>query len=272
MGGLGHAASYGEWEVVTVTPQTGITAAVFPWRFLEADIIISGKQELTNSGPEEMFDLLKAKVYQAEKTLSKSLNTQLYADGTGNSGKDFMGLAGLIGTTGTVGGIDNADSLNDWWKSIVTDYTAVADIDLRAAFVKNMHLASDGGDEVPDVIITDVTTYEAFESQLVPNVRFTDTKSVDAGFTNLKVHGTVVYWDLACPAQTAYGINTDFLDLVGHKDRWFKHTKFTEGLDAPSGGNGTWMDARMSLVLCMGNLTTNWRGGHFKMTTIADPA
>lgn len=272
MGDDGHAASYGEFEVVTITPQTGITSAEYAWKFLEADVIISGKQELTNMGSEEVFDLLEAKVFQAEKTLSKNLNTMLYSDGTGNSGKDFGGLALYVDSTGTVGGIDSSDSDNAWWRSTETDYTAVADIDLRAAFTHNIHLASDGGTDKTDAIITDLTTYEAFESQLVPSVRYSEKNSVNAGFSNLLVQDTPVYWDNACPAQTAFGLNTDYIELVGHKDRWFKHTKFTEGLDAPSGGNGTWMDARMALILCMGNLTMNNRSRQFKMTTIADPA
>ena len=52
--------------------------------------------------------------------MKSKLNKMLYADGTGNSGKDFLGLAALIGAGGTyVGGIDATDAANVYWRSVV---------------------------------------------------------------------------------------------------------------------------------------------------------
>src|SRR5688500_16975860 len=75
LGAGGQAASYGEWDALTLTPQTGITAAVFPWRQAYASIVISGLQEFQNSGKFAMVKLLKAKTMQASKTLSLKLET-----------------------------------------------------------------------------------------------------------------------------------------------------------------------------------------------------
>ena len=117
----GQAGSYGEWDAIQIVPQEGISAAVYPWRQLFATIAISGLEEAQNNGEEAVINLLRAKVMQAEETQKSKLNKMLYADGTGNSGKDFLGLAALIGAGGTsIGGIDATDPLNIWWRSIVT--------------------------------------------------------------------------------------------------------------------------------------------------------
>jgi len=39
-----------------------------------------------------------------------------FGDGTGNSGKNWNGLANIVDNTGSVGGID-ATSTNTWWRS-----------------------------------------------------------------------------------------------------------------------------------------------------------
>lgn len=268
----GSAGSYGEWDAITITPQTGISAAEFPWKQLYATIAISGLEEAKNNGPEQVLDLLDAKVMQAEETLKEKLNVMLYADGTGNSSKDMDGLAKLVGSGGTnVGGIDATDSANSWWRSTVVDKTAVADVDLRAAFVNAMHTSGKGNDTT-DGIFTDQLTFEAFESQLVPQARFTNGKAVDAGFQNLLVHSTPVYWDFDCPAQTAFGLNSKYIRLRGHKDRWFKQSPFSDGMSAANGGVATTVDARYSVISTFGNLTLKNRKRQFKITNIADPA
>ena len=97
----GQAGSYGEWDAIQIVPQEGISAAEYPWRQLFATIAISGLEEAQNNGEEAVINLLDAKVMQAEETMKTKLNRMLYADGTGNSGKDFLGLALLVGATGT---------------------------------------------------------------------------------------------------------------------------------------------------------------------------
>ena len=90
----GQSGSYGEWDAIQIVPQEGISAAVYPWRQLFATIAISGLEEAQNNGEEMVINLLRAKVMQAEETQKSKLNKMLYADGTGNSGKDFLGPGG----------------------------------------------------------------------------------------------------------------------------------------------------------------------------------
>jgi hypothetical protein len=270
----GSAGSYGEWDAITIAPQDGLTAAEFAWKQLQAGIAISGLEEAQNSGDEAVINLLEAKVMQAEETLKESLNVMLFGDGTGNSSKDFGGLALLVndesGSLDTVGGINCATAGNEYWRSTVLDKTAVvlANVDTQAWFTNATNSSSKGND-VTDGIFTSQLVFELHEASLLPQARFVNKTAVDAGFTNLLHKGCPIYWDFEAPAGTAFGLNSKYIKLVGHKDRWFKQSPFSQGLSSATGGNGTVVDARYALITTYGNLTVSNRKRQWKIHNIA---
>jgi hypothetical protein len=107
--------SYSGYETLSLTPQEGISAAEFEWKQYAASIAISGIEEAKNNGEQEIINLLEAKIMQAEESMRESFNQMFFADGTGNSSKDWNGLGNLVESGNTVGGIDS--STYSWWKS-----------------------------------------------------------------------------------------------------------------------------------------------------------
>jgi hypothetical protein len=264
----GQTGSYGEWDAIQIVPQEGMTAAQYDWKQLFATIAISGLEEAQNSGEEAVINLLDAKVMQAEETMKANLNRMLYADGTGNSGKDWNGLANLISATTVVGGIDPGGAGNTWWKSLVAAMpSTVKAAGLSAYLGSQFNTVSDGNDMV-DGIFAAQNSYEAYEAGLTPNVRYQDTKSANAGFSNLLLKQCPMYWDRDCPAGIVYGLNSKYIEIVGHTDRWFKQSPFSDGLSAAAGGNATTLDARYSIITSYGNLTIRNRARHFKSTAV----
>jgi hypothetical protein len=263
----GQAGSYGEWDAIQIVPQEGISAAEYPWRQLFGTIAISGLEEAQNNGEEQVINLLRAKVMQAEETMKSKLNKMLYADGTGNSGKDFLGLNALIKATGIVGNIDPTG--NAWWASVAMSGTTplMPKGGLRALLGTAYNSASNGNDVI-DGVFTNQHDYETYEAELTPNIRYQDVKSANAGFTSLMFKQAPIYWDRDCPAGTAYGLNSKYITLVGHSQRWFKQSPFSDGLSAAAGGNATTVDARYSIITSYGNLTVNNRARHFVVTGI----
>jgi hypothetical protein len=85
-------ASYSGYDTISLTAQTGITAAEYDWKQYAASIAISGIEEAKNNGEQEIINLLEAKIMQAEESMREGFNTMFFADGTGNSGKDWNGL------------------------------------------------------------------------------------------------------------------------------------------------------------------------------------
>ena len=264
----GQAGSYGEWDAIQIVPQEGISAAEYPWRQLFATIAISGLEEAQNNGEEAVINLLRAKVMQAEETLKAKLNKMLYSDGTGNSGKDFLGLKALLVPAGTaVGGIDGTVAGNEFWRSATATWTAGTSKVLGV--VGTAYNNASNGNDVIDGIFTGQAVYEMYEAELTPNVRYQDVKSANAGFTSLMLKQAPIYWDRDCDAGAVYGLNSKYIALVGHSQRWFKQSPFSDGLAAEAGGNATTVDARYSLITTYGNLTVSNRAAHFVVTGVA---
>lgn len=276
----GQAGSYGEWEQLSITPQDGITAAEFDWKSLYATIAISGLEEAKNNGEEQVISLLEAKTMQAEQTLKNKISTMLFATSLA-AGTDWNGLGILIGDhttpTTTVGGIDCTAVGNEYWRSVVRDktLTAFADVDIRAFVAEAANSASDSGTDRIDAVFTSQDVFELYESQLTPQVRYSDTKSANAGFQNLMVQGVPMYWDFDCPAGTIYGVNSKYIGFAGHTARWFKQSAFTDGLSGntssahASSGAAATVDARYSVITAYGNMTVRNRKRHFKIHNVA---
>ena len=105
----------------TLTAQTGISAAEYDWGQYAATVTISGIEEAKNNGEAQIIDLLEGKIFQTQETVIENMNTMFWADGTGNSNKDWNGLDLIVGKPNTsLGGIDPTGSGNSFWKSTET--------------------------------------------------------------------------------------------------------------------------------------------------------
>lgn len=235
-------ASYSGYDTIGLTAQTGITAAEFEWKQYAASIAISGIEEAKNNGDSAILNLLEAKVMQAEESLREGFNTMFFGDGTGNSGKDWNGLGNLVEASGTVGGINRATGGNEYWRSY-EENTAGA---LTLAQMNTAYNSVSVGNDHPDMVLTTQTLYEKYESLLQPQLRYTDTKTADAGFQNLLFKAAPVVFDTGCTAGVMYFLNSKYLTLVGHSGKWFSQTEFVRPEN---------LDARYALIMCYGNLT-----------------
>ena len=233
-------ASYSGFDSLSLTPQQGISAAEYEWKQYAASITISGIEEAKNNGEQEIINLLEAKIMQAEESMREGFNQMFFGSGTGNSGKDWNGLGNLVEASGTVGGIDR--STETWWRSY-EENTATA---LTLAQMATAYNTVSVGNDHPDMILTTQTLFEKYEALLVPNLRFTDTRTADAGFQNLLYKAAPVVYDVHCTSGVMYFLNSKYLTLVGHTNKWFAQTSFVSPED---------VDAKYALILCYGNLT-----------------
>jgi hypothetical protein len=197
-------ASYSGYDSLALTPQEGISAAEYDWKQYAASIAISGIEEAKNNGEQEIINLLEAKIMQAEESMRESFNQMFFADGTGNSGKDWNGLGNLVETGNTVGGINSATSGNEFWRSY-EENTATA---LTLAQMSTAYNSVSVGNDHPDTLLTTQTLFEKYEALLQPNLRYTDTKTADAGFQNLLFKAAPVMYDVHCTAGVFYFLNT----------------------------------------------------------------
>lgn len=243
-------ATYSGYDAIDLTPQEGISAAEYDWKQMAASIAISGIEEAKNRGTEAIIKLLNAKIMQAEMSLKTTLNEQLF--GSAAAASDFNGLGNIVGTqNNTVGGIDS--TTNTWWNP--TQGTTMG-ATLSLINMADVYNRASKGSDVPDLIITNHSLFEKYESLLTNNVRYQDVAKANAGFTNLMFKQTPVVFDLelATDATDApmYFLNTKYLKLTGLNGYWFKTTDFMNGTVAG-------VDARYALVLAYGQLTCSNR-------------
>ena len=246
-------ASYSGYDTISLAAQSGITAAEYEWKQYAASIAISGIEEAKNNGEQEIINLLEAKIMQAEESMREGFNTMFFADGTGNSGKDWNGLGNIVESGNSVGGINSATAGNEYWRSY-EENTAGA---LTLAQMATAYNSVSVGNDHPDVLLTTQTLFEKYEALLQPNLRYTDTKTADAGFQNLLFKAAPVMYDVHCTAGVFYFLNTKYLTLVGHSGKWFAQTDFVRPEN---------LDARYALIMCYGNLTCRNRAKQGKLT------
>ncbi|CAB4139904.1 hypothetical protein UFOVP355_59 [uncultured Caudovirales phage] len=245
--------SYSGYDSIALTAQGGITAAEYDWKQYAASIAISGIEEAKNNGEQEIINLLEAKIMQAEESMREGFNRMFYADGTGNSGKDWNGLGNIVEASGTVGGINRATSGNEYWRSY-EENTATA---LTLAQLATGYNSVSVGNDHPDMVLTTQTLFEKYEALLQPQLRYTDTRTADAGFQNLLFKAAPVVYDEHCTAGVVYFLNSKYLTLVGHSAKWFAQTEFVRPED---------LDARYALIMCYGNLTCRNAAKQGKLT------
>ena len=247
------AGSYSGTDTIATTAQTGISAAEYDWGQYAATVTINGMEEAKNNGEAQIIDLLEGKIFQTQETIIENMNTMFHADGSGNSNKDWEGIAALVDSAGTVGNIDPTGAGNGFWAS---SETAVGGALTTAAMATMYNNVSVGNDQ-PTIILTTQTLYEKYETLLTSNIRYTDTDMADAGFQNLMFKGAPVTFDGANASGVVYFLYTKYLQLVRHSDVWFKPTPFVRPTN---------QDAVFSQILCYGNLTCSNRARNGKLS------
>lgn len=240
------AASYALYDTILTTPQEGLTAAEYPWAQFAVSIAIAGLEEAENTGPAQVIDLLTAKIKQAEMSAIEAFDVMFFSDGTGNSSKDFLGLKALVGATGTVGGILSTGAGNSWWQSAV-DSTSEA---LTLAKLSHVYNLATVGNDHPNGAFTTQTLFEKYESLLQPQLRFSDSKTADAGFENLLYKTIPVQWDVYCDAGYFYLLNSKYLTLRKNAQKWMTTTPFVRPTN---------QDARYAQILSYGQFVTSNR-------------
>lgn len=263
-------SSYSGYDTLNTNPQEGITAAQYDWAQYAASISISGIEEASNSGTEQVIDLMEAKTMQAEESIAEKMNYMFFQDGSGNSGKDFLGLKAIVSATDSaygsaaLGGIPAASTALDasgasfsYWQS---NATAVGGLLTIAQLSTSYNAASRGTNDFPDLMLTTSAQFTKYEGLLQPQLRFSNSKSADAGFENLMYKGATIFWDQFCTSGYWYMLNSKYIALNTLKGKWMQTTDFVK---PPN------QDAKFAQIISYGQLTTSCRYKHAVLTGLS---
>ena len=217
---------YSGYDVLNVGASDVISAAEYQWRQIAINVVASGLELRTNSGDSRIINLVKSRLKNAIRTFKNNFSADIYSDGT--LANQVNGLQALVADagTGTVGGIDS--STWTFWRNKVQ--SAAAPIQGGGAIVPGattmeslmlpLWLSLVRGDDQPDLIVMDNNYFTFFEQSQTSIKRYTDETKANAGFVSLKYKGADVIFDggSGIPANHAYFLNTDYLEIVVHKD------------------------------------------------------
>lgn len=220
---------YSGYDTLSIAAVDVLSAAEFPWRQVAVNVAASGLELRSNMGESRIVNFVKAKIRNAENSMKNGLSVDLYSDGTASN--QIGGIQAIVADagTGTVGGINS--STFPFWQNIVQSAAAPLQggsaITLSATtmegFMAPLYYKLTRGTDQPDMVVMSDDYFNFFEQSQVSLKRYAPTDSNTsgtAGFVSLKYKNADVFFDSSggIPAAHAYFLNTDYLELVAHRD------------------------------------------------------
>ena len=218
--------------------------------FYQISCALPGDELSVADTEDKVLDLMKLTIQSDTEDMADDLGTIFYADGTGNSSKDPLGLAALVddGTSvSTIGGLSRST-----YTTLASTVTASAGT-ISLAKVDTLWSAVTSGAQKPSVIFTTETIFNLYGQLLRPQERITkDASRVKGleggtGFTALAYNGKPIIADEKCTSGAFIMVNENFVDwyaLPFYNAKPIAYKSQVEGNDyeAPIGLGFSWSD------------------------------
>lgn len=218
--------------------------------FYQITCALPGDELSVADTDEKILDLMKLTIQSDTEDMADDLGTIFYADGTGNSGKDPLGLAALVddgSAVATIGDLSRATFPT--LRSVVTASGGT----LSLAGVDTLWMGVTSGAQKPTAIYTTEQGFNFYGQLLRPQERITKDVgtikglSAGTGFTALYYNGKPVLMDEKCPSGLFQMINEDYVDFYALPYKLAKPVAYKSQIegndyDAPIGLGFSWSD------------------------------
>lgn len=254
---LGNQGSFSGADTFLTEDDEGLTAAVFNWKNYYGAIKLNNDELAKNSGTSAVLRIMENEIKRAELSISEELDRLFFLDGSGNSGKDFTGLAAMVDDDSTYGGIVPAS--NPWWASTVDtnayDLSSEGFSQLRSAY-----LTVSEGNDFPTNILTTQTLYASIDALFEQRQRFMDPQVANQGFVTIQFENAPVMFDRNTPSGYIYILNMKYITLYKLGSDWFKMSDWLEPIN---------QDVRVKKIILRGELTCSNRKRQAVITAAA---
>lgn len=240
----------GRGSTMPMTEPQLLTMCYEDWKYVAVSINRFGVDDQKNKGAARIIGYVDEKISSAESALWEEFERVVFADGTGAD--ECNGLQNLIAatpTSGTVHGLDRATY--SWFQNQTKTATGAFSVygisDMRNVFNNITKYAKS---EVKDIfMMTDQTTYEAFEDLMLEMKQFYNQTLIDAGFEHLVFKGRPLMWAPSAPAAKIYFINPTYLYMIQDPDYFMDMTEWKAIPDQ--------VNDRTAQIVCAMNLVTS---------------
>lgn len=185
-------------------------------RFYAMNVALPVTEIAANATENQVLDLVDIEMKSRAQDMADEIGSQFYGVGTGNGGKDFVGLEGIV---------DDGTNLATYFGLSRTTYTTLnatvtsAGGAVTLAKMSTMYNAITDGQVAPTDIYTTPAVFSFYEALLLPlqqNINTLGNKTptrAGTGYTTLDYKGLPVKKDRKCTSGVMYFINRDYLDF-----------------------------------------------------------
>lgn len=238
--------------------QVNTTSLVeFQWQNAYEPIQITRDEERQNSGDaHKIIDLVGAKMQLSERAINDRMENALSTPiGAANK---LIDLETLV-NTGTLGSV--AGATYTFWQSTVTASGAFATQGLTDMTTATYAVSASATVDNPTHYLTNKAIFQKFEQTRLPLERITNGNlSANAGFTNLTFKGKPVIYGNYIGSGLIFGLNMNYIYLAVDSETDFVTTPFISPVN---------QTIKVAYILWRGNLLTNNRRRHFKLTGVS---
>lgn len=223
--------AYLAWQPMDIRPPRGVTTAIYSLAHYRIPIAYSRIMAAANRGESQVVNLIQTLKDQAELSLRKVINTDLW--GTTANAVKINALPVMLEElasptqTAVVGGISKS-AYASWWfhpyKSIASTATGIM------SAIRQLYMQAGDGSDFPDLFVCDDYTYTNLEDKLQTAVRFVNPDAIDWGFENVVYKGMTIMYDKSINDDgansdgdgTGYMLNTKYVNLYIGTDANFR--------------------------------------------------
>jgi hypothetical protein len=149
-------------------------------------------------------------------------------NGNGGDMLKMFGLQNAYQNVGIYGGLDRAQFPR--WQGLVAPGGAILTREAMIPYL--LRAAKHAGGEALDFMVMSIEDWTTLMTDFMhlerynndPASRWGKDDPVNSGFRGLLLGDTPIFFDLNCPAGTAYGFNSKYITLVIHEDANFAWT------------------------------------------------
>lgn len=253
---------YDEYGQFDISSEERISAAYWDWKLLEVPMVMSRLDQLRNREPMAVHSLMeqisKGAAIRIGQLIAQALFSTNDDDAQAINGFDhaldsWSGSAmniqgGTSAAQKTYGGIDR--SVYDWWGGGFYDFDSSTEETLFT-YSENPVSASSSttsanrmlstvhdGNIRPNLICVGVGAFYDYMQDIGGQMqRLVDTEAARAGFLSASVNGIEIVGDryntesATSTANRAYGLNTEYIDLVSHVDENIRREPWAKPID-----------------------------------------
>ena len=244
-------------DVLNNTQDHTITQVESKWQNVYEPIQVTRDEERQNSGDmHKLLDLAGTKTVLSEKAIAKRLEQALSTP---------VGAAGNLNDLETIVNTGTLDSIaggtDTFWQSTVTTSGAFASQGLTDMTTAFYAVSSAATEDTPTHILTNKTIFQKFEQTRLPLERISNGDlTFNAGARNLTFKGIPVVYGNYVGSGLMFGLNMNYIKLVVDTATDLVTTPFI---------TPTNQTVKVAYILWRGNLITNNRRRHFKLTSIS---